>query len=451
MNNRWSKHSILLLATVASFGTRKLALAFLQLDNANNIRQWKQQRRCSFPKISKSLVTSLSQVDDDVDTVAEIENVLLKSKNLDGSSGVTLRQNNNNNNKKKNKEPHRSRPPRKKNLRMQLFSILNKPIVEVAAASAVLLSTFLVALNTLNNLSTEAYYAIDQTLFGLNIIFAFDFFVRWYAAGQFKLKYLTKPLALIDIFVVLIPLFLGSVMPMLDEMGLLGDAQTLVAMNFNDSSGLQVLLLLRVLRLKRVLTDINTFGRFEVALGLRPNDVRPYQLQLARVLLSIFTLLSVASGLIYEAEHYVNPDIPDYFTALYFGLTTLTTVGYGDIVPMTFQGRLVVCGSILVGVAVLPAQAAKLVDAVMESQSESERFKIVPPPRAGFGTLLPSPPKDEEASATDGMGPSGKPIDVPQDEGIIEDVEVSNILCSQCGASYHRDDASFCWSCGSEL
>ena len=75
MNNRWSKHSILLLATVASFGTRKFALAFLQLDNANNnIRQWKQQqRRCSFPKISKSFVTSFSQVDDDVDTVAEME------------------------------------------------------------------------------------------------------------------------------------------------------------------------------------------------------------------------------------------------------------------------------------------------------------------------------------------------------------------------------------------
>ena len=38
----------------------------------------------------------------------------------------------------------------------------------------------------------------------------------------------------------------------------------------------------------------------------------------------------------------------------YFGLTTLTTVGFGDITPITFQGRLVVMGSILVGIAVIP-------------------------------------------------------------------------------------------------
>jgi len=47
-------------------------------------------------------------------------------------------------------------------------------------------------------------------------------------------------------------------------------------------------------------------------------------------MLTIVTLLSVASGLIYTAEHDVNPEIPDYFAALYFGLTTLTTVGFGD-------------------------------------------------------------------------------------------------------------------------
>jgi hypothetical protein len=222
-------------------------------------------------------------------------------------------------------KPPPTRRLAKRNVRMQIFSFLNLPIAEVAAASAVLLSTFLVALSTLNDLPPEAYIAIQEGIVGLNIIFALDFFVRWYAAGQFKLKYLIKPLVIIDIFVVLIPLFLGSVMPMLDDMGVLGDAEKILALSIQDSSSLQVLLLLRVLRLRRVLTDATTFEKFEMALGVKPSDVRPYQLQLARVLLSIFTLLSVASGLIYTAEHNVNPGIPDYFTALYFGLTTLTT------------------------------------------------------------------------------------------------------------------------------
>ena len=107
-----------------------------------------------------------------------------------------------------------------------------------------------------------------------------------------------------------------------------------------------------------------------MALGLPPESVRPFQLQLARVLLSLFTLLSVSSGLIYTTEHGVNPDIPDYFSALYFGLTTLTTVGFGDIAPVTPQGKLVVCASILAGVAIIPAQAASLLDAILEYQNE---------------------------------------------------------------------------------
>ena len=137
-----------------------------------------------------------------------------------------------------------------------------------------------------------------------------------------------------------------------------------------NSPGLQNLLLLRILRLQRVLSDIDTFSRFEMALGLPPESVRPFQLQLARVLLSLFTLLSVSSGLIYTTEHGVNPDIPDYFSALYFGLTTLTTVGFGDIAPVTPQGKLVVCASILAGVAIIPAQAASLLDAILEYQNE---------------------------------------------------------------------------------
>jgi len=204
-----------------------------------------------------------------------------------------------------------------KNVRLQVFSTLNLPIVEVFSFLAVLLSSFLVALNTLNDLPPVAYAAIDDALLVINILFTLDFFVRWYAAGQFKAIYLSKPLVVLDIIVVLVPLILGSAMlPMLDYLGLnQGEAFTLLY-GLQNSAGLQNLLLLRVLRLRRVLTDINTFGKFAVALGLKPQVVRPYQLQLARVLLSIFTLLSVATGLIYTAEHDVNPDIPDYFSAL---------------------------------------------------------------------------------------------------------------------------------------
>ena len=50
----------------------------------------------------------------------------------------------------------------------------------------------------------------------------------------------------------------------------------------------------------------------------------------SRIASSVLTLVFVSTGLIYTAEHEANPAIPDYFTAVYFGLTTLTTVGFGD-------------------------------------------------------------------------------------------------------------------------
>ena len=128
--------------------------------------------------------------------------------------------------------------------------------------------------------------------------------------------------------------------------------------------------LLRLLRLQRVLVDYETFKKFELALGLNISDTRPYQLQLARIVISIFTLLSVTAGLVYTTEHRVNPEITDYFTSLYFSLTTLTTVGFGDVHPMTTAGRWVVSGAILVGSVVIPAQAAALVEALLDREGE---------------------------------------------------------------------------------
>ena len=182
----------------------------------------------------------------------------------------------------------------------------------------------------------------------------------------------------------------------------------------STSSALLNLRLLRVLKFQRVLTDQKTYADFEMAIGMRKrtSDVRPYQLNLARVIISIFTLVSVSTGLIYTAEHETNPQIPDYFTALYFGLTTLTTVGFGDITPVTFEGRMVVGASILAGVAIIPAQAASLAESFLDFQKERE---------------LQKKPKAKRKA--------------PLGRG----------KCDACGAGPHRKDAFFCWSCGNQL
>jgi hypothetical protein len=382
---------------------------------------------------------------------------------------------------------------RKLKLRMQLYQWLCQPKVEVLAAAAVLLSSLLVALSTLNDLSFQAQTAISAALYTLDIIFALDFFVRWYSAGQFKFIYLTKPLALIDIVVVILPLLIGTVMPLMEyvmswsihdmangAMGLTPHDDNDVSLFFRnpiqDSAGLQNLLLLRVLRLRRVLTDMTTFGNFAKALGISraTSSIKPYQLQLARVLLSIFTLLSVSSGLIYTAEHNVNPLFSDYFTALYFGLTSLTTVGFGDITPVTPAGRLVVCASIIAGVAIIPAQAAKFVEALLELQKDtaSVEKKLAQQLTQRSKRNAPSSARIVYSGLADGKGPSGVNIEAPavdeqtksmkrrlakagvgdvKDDVVDWETKQVRRICSECGEPSHRVDANFCWSCGNPL
>jgi hypothetical protein len=356
-----------------------------------------------------------------------------------------------------------ARPPAKKekqgrNLRMQVFSFLNQPRVEVISTLAVLASSFLVALDTVDDLppvmpnliTMDPHELIRDTLTFLNIFFAIDFFLRWYAAGNFKKRYLATPSAILDIVVVLIPLSVATIMPGIENV--FGIPMTASALQF-DSAGLQNLLLLRVFRLRRVLTDIKTFGRFEMALGIKRNDIRPYQLQLARVLLSIFTLLSVASGLIYTAEKDVNPNMPNYFSALYFSLTTLTTVGFGDVAPVTPQGKLVVCLSILAGVAVIPAQAGALVDSFLAFSEDRKKG----------GPRVNVTPKGVPASrvSSTALREQAQPLDVSDSQSslamkvsVVEEDEWVGWLgrcCLECEATDHREDAKYCWSCGSKL
>jgi len=303
--------------------------------------------------------------------------------------------------------------------RMRMYSYLSQPVIEVRIIGLVLMSCLLQAINTVENIPAEVHQGINVVDTFFVYIFAIEFFLRWWSAGRFQFRYLTKPLVSIDAVVVILPLILSGILPVWDfgVMAGLIPGVSLPGWLLSTSSANSALLnlrLLRILKFQRVLTNQNTYMNFEMALGMKQTDVRPYQLQLARVVISIFTLVSVSTGLIYTAEHEANPLFTDYFTALYFGLTTLTTVGFGDITPVTFQGRLVVMASILAGVIVVPAQAASLAEAYLEFQRERDGERM--------------------------RGNNKKKDLVEFRDG-----------CPQCGAGFQRVDASFCWSCGKQL
>jgi voltage-gated potassium channel len=82
--------------------------------------------------------------------------------------------------------------------------------------------------------------------------------------------------------------------------------------------------------------------------------------RLGRVALMAGGVLVLGSLVAYHAEHPVNPEFATVGDALWWGTVTLTTVGYGDIVPKTTTGRWVAVVIMVTGVAVLGVLAGSL-------------------------------------------------------------------------------------------
>jgi voltage-gated potassium channel len=114
------------------------------------------------------------------------------------------------------------------------------------------------------------------------------------------------------------------------------------------SNGAAILLLARLARVVRVLMATRGLRRFAERLG--------------KVALIAALMVVVGSLAAYEAEHATNPGFATFGDALWWGIVTLTTVGYGDIVPHTTAGRFAGVAIMFTGVAVLGVLAGSLAE-----------------------------------------------------------------------------------------
>jgi len=114
---------------------------------------------------------------------------------------------------------------------------------------------------------------------------------------------------------------------------------------------------LRVLRVVRVLR----FYRFTKDAEFFFGTVSDNTLRAVKLLLTVLVIFFVSAGVFYSVERAANPGVETFGDAFYYIVVTVSTVGFGDIIPATTAGRWVTVATILTGIIVIPWQAGKIV------------------------------------------------------------------------------------------
>jgi voltage-gated potassium channel len=126
--------------------------------------------------------------------------------------------------------------------------------------------------------------------------------------------------------------------------------------------GFRLLRLLRLLRLIRATRGLsNAVGVLEYLAG---------DLTIKSLFTIWFSVTVVASLMFYLAESAENPNVDSLFDAGWWALVTATTVGYGDIFPVTVAGRLAGIVMMLVGIATFSALAGLIGSALQRRRAE---------------------------------------------------------------------------------
>ena len=253
-------------------------------------------------------------------------------------------------------------------------------LIDCETVTGKLIDIFIVLLNLLvcGIYIAETYADSDATrrvLWNVEVVIVL-FFIIEYAARLYGAR--SRLRQLVDIYSII---DLLAILPVL----------ILFAANwFGVTFGIGFIKIIRSFRVFRIFR----FLRFTTDPIFFFGSISIHFLNVLRLILTILIIFFVSSGLFYQTEYLANPQVDNFGDAFYFTVAALTTVGFGDIVPLTPGGRWVTVLMILSGIILIPWQASRIVREWVQMSTKQDT------------------------------------------------------ICGQCGLRYHDRDASHCKSCG---
>ena len=199
-------------------------------------------------------------------------------------------------------------------------------------------------------------------------VFVFDYIARWITAdlddpGKSPFaRYPFRPMAVID---------LVSILPSVTALG----------------SGFRLFKVFRLARSLRILRTLRVFrtlklARYSRSIQMIGSVFREQRESLLTVLMLAFAYILISALVVYNVE---PETFADFFEAVYWATVSLTTMGYGDIYPVTTVGRLVTMLSSLLGIAVVALPAGIVTAGYMdelkkEREENGKKDTVLAPP-----------------------------------------------------------------------
>lgn len=201
------------------------------------------------------------------------------------------------------------------------------------------------------------------------IVFSLEYVARVYTArlkypeltaAQAIRKYMLSPMAIIDLL---------AILPFYIELfaGMFGVSQHI------DLRFIRVLRLMRLLRIFKL-------NRYNSGMQMIGDVLKEEKEKLFITIFMTSILLVLSSALVFTVEHDAQPEaFPNIYTSMWWAIATLTTVGYGDVYPVTAMGKILagIIALLGIGLVALPTGilSGSFVQAINDQKELARREK----------------------------------------------------------------------------
>ncbi|MCM4150007.1 ion transporter [Arenibacter sp. N53] len=207
----------------------------------------------------------------------------------------------------------------------------------------ILISLISFSVETLPNNSANTIRILNLIEISCVVIFSAEYLLRIFVAKN-PLKYIFSFYGIIDLLAIL-PFYLRAAI---------------------DLRALRAFRIFRIFRALKLIRYNKALKRFHIAAGIVKEEII-----LFFMVTSILIFLS-ASG-IYFLENEEQPEVfSSIFHSLWWAVVTLTTVGYGDVLPMTTGGRIFTFFVLIIGIGIVTVPAGLVATALTKARQIEE-------------------------------------------------------------------------------